>query len=189
MQYPRLFFLNFTFYFIVEDYFIVVNEFLLNILYVLNIYYLLTFNRLSSSLYQQQKNSFLPGFQYYYPFLDKSCGLDIRPRSVTPLYKYMVNIHQPTMVLMGLIVRACLVVALDAQVSLSLFGLISFFTMIIYSITSLTLLLQYVFVMHSIFDFKFFFKVNSYLVFIIVTGSLPTLRETEVGTFNCSHEV
>ncbi|XP_023939983.2 senecionine N-oxygenase isoform X2 [Bicyclus anynana] len=55
------------------------------------------------------------GFQYYYPFLDKSCGLDLSPKSVTPLYKYMVNIRQPTMVVMGLTVRACLVVALDAQ--------------------------------------------------------------------------
>ncbi|XP_034834104.1 senecionine N-oxygenase-like isoform X1 [Maniola hyperantus] len=55
------------------------------------------------------------GFEYYYPFLDKSCGLDLNGRSVTPLYKYMVNIRQPTMVVMGLIIRACLVVALDAQ--------------------------------------------------------------------------
>ncbi|XP_064073955.1 senecionine N-oxygenase-like isoform X1 [Vanessa tameamea] len=55
------------------------------------------------------------GFQYYYPFLDESCGLNLTPQSVTPLYKYMVNIYQPTMLVMGLVVRACLVVALDAQ--------------------------------------------------------------------------
>ncbi|XP_050354178.1 senecionine N-oxygenase-like isoform X2 [Nymphalis io] len=55
------------------------------------------------------------GFEYYYPFLDESCGLNLTPRSVTPLYKYMVNIYQPTMMVMGLVIRACLVVALDAQ--------------------------------------------------------------------------
>ncbi|XP_012544129.1 flavin-dependent monooxygenase FMO2 isoform X1 [Bombyx mori] len=55
------------------------------------------------------------GFQYDYPFLDKTCGLDIDPHSVVPLYKYMVNIRQPSMVILGLVVRACLVVALDAQ--------------------------------------------------------------------------
>ncbi|XP_041969175.1 senecionine N-oxygenase-like [Aricia agestis] len=55
------------------------------------------------------------GYQYYYPFLDKSCGLDIRPRSVTPLYQYMVNVNQPSMVLMSLVVRACVVAAIDAQ--------------------------------------------------------------------------
>lgn len=55
------------------------------------------------------------GFQYYYPFLDESSGLHLNPHSVIPLYRYMVNINQPTMVVMGLVVRACLVVALDAQ--------------------------------------------------------------------------
>ncbi|XP_049877786.1 senecionine N-oxygenase-like isoform X3 [Pectinophora gossypiella] len=55
------------------------------------------------------------GFQYDYPFLDKSCELTLTPRSVVPLYKYMVNIHQPSMIFMGLVVRACLVVAIDAQ--------------------------------------------------------------------------
>ncbi|CAH2094630.1 unnamed protein product [Euphydryas editha] len=55
------------------------------------------------------------GYEYYYPFLDQSCGLNITPRSITPLYKYMVNINEPTMMMMGLVVRACLVVAIDAQ--------------------------------------------------------------------------
>ncbi|XP_052756556.1 senecionine N-oxygenase-like isoform X2 [Galleria mellonella] len=55
------------------------------------------------------------GYEYDYPFLDKSCGLEMAKQSVAPLYKYMVNINQPTMVIMGLVVRACLVVALDAQ--------------------------------------------------------------------------
>lgn len=56
------------------------------------------------------------GFQYDYPFLDESSGLTITPRNVIPLYKYMVNINQPSMVIMGLVVRACLVISLDAQV-------------------------------------------------------------------------
>ncbi|KAJ0173681.1 hypothetical protein K1T71_010830 [Dendrolimus kikuchii] len=55
------------------------------------------------------------GFEYYYPFLDETSGLSLHPRSVVPLYRYMVNIHQPTLVIMGLVVRACLVIALDAQ--------------------------------------------------------------------------
>ncbi|XP_068619079.1 senecionine N-oxygenase-like isoform X2 [Battus philenor] len=55
------------------------------------------------------------GYEYYYPFLDESSGLTIDKHSVIPLYKYMVNIKQPSMVLMGLIIRACIVVALDAQ--------------------------------------------------------------------------
>ncbi|CAH1637686.1 unnamed protein product [Spodoptera littoralis] len=55
------------------------------------------------------------GFQYDIPFLDESSGLTLSPKSIVPLYRYMVNINQPSMILMGLIVRACLVVALDAQ--------------------------------------------------------------------------
>ncbi|KAH9636622.1 hypothetical protein HF086_003440 [Spodoptera exigua] len=46
---------------------------------------------------------------------DESSGLTLSPKSIVPLYRYMVNINQPSMILMGLIVRACLVVALDAQ--------------------------------------------------------------------------
>ncbi|XP_039757699.1 senecionine N-oxygenase-like [Pararge aegeria] len=55
------------------------------------------------------------GYQYYLPFLDISCGLEWDRQCVKPLHKYMVNIHQPTMLFLGAIVRACLVVALDAQ--------------------------------------------------------------------------
>ncbi|XP_063831480.1 senecionine N-oxygenase-like isoform X1 [Ostrinia nubilalis] len=55
------------------------------------------------------------GYEYHYPFLDESSGLNISAHSVVPLYRYLVNINQPTMLIMGLVVRACLVVALDAQ--------------------------------------------------------------------------
>lgn len=55
------------------------------------------------------------GFQYSYPFLDESSGLTFAPRYVIPLYHYMVNINQPTMIMMGMVVRACLVAAIDAQ--------------------------------------------------------------------------
>ncbi|XP_047994726.1 senecionine N-oxygenase-like isoform X1 [Leguminivora glycinivorella] len=55
------------------------------------------------------------GYEYDYPFLDSSSGLTFSTISVVPLYKYMVNIHEPSMVFMGLVVRACLVVAIDAQ--------------------------------------------------------------------------
>ncbi|KAL4715988.1 hypothetical protein ACJJTC_013288 [Scirpophaga incertulas] len=55
------------------------------------------------------------GYSYDYPFLDESSELTLEPQSITPLYKYMVNINQPTMLFMGLVVRACLVVVIDAQ--------------------------------------------------------------------------
>ncbi|XP_026315023.1 senecionine N-oxygenase-like isoform X1 [Hyposmocoma kahamanoa] len=55
------------------------------------------------------------GFEYDYPFIDETSGLTLSKRSLTPLHNYMVNIHQPTMVFMGLLVRACLVIAIDAQ--------------------------------------------------------------------------
>ncbi|CAG4953553.1 unnamed protein product [Parnassius apollo] len=55
------------------------------------------------------------GYEYYYPFLDDTCGLTLGKHYVVPLYKYMVNINQPSMVLLGLVIRACLVVAIDAQ--------------------------------------------------------------------------
>ncbi|GBP65955.1 Senecionine N-oxygenase [Eumeta japonica] len=55
------------------------------------------------------------GFEYYYPFLDESSGLTLDPHHVTPLYRYMVNVRQPTMLLLGLVVRACVVAAINAQ--------------------------------------------------------------------------
>ncbi|CAB3246000.1 unnamed protein product [Arctia plantaginis] len=55
------------------------------------------------------------GFEYDYGFLDESCGLTIKTDVLYPLHQYMVNIRQPTMIIMGLVVRACLVIALDAQ--------------------------------------------------------------------------
>ncbi|KAM3962444.1 flavin-dependent monooxygenase FMO2 isoform 2-T2 [Aphomia sociella] len=55
------------------------------------------------------------GFEYDFPFLDESCGLELKKHSVVPLYKYVVNINQPSMIFLGLIVRACIVIALDAQ--------------------------------------------------------------------------
>ncbi|XP_063895791.1 senecionine N-oxygenase isoform X1 [Helicoverpa armigera] len=55
------------------------------------------------------------GFYYDFPFLDESSGLTMEPKSVVPLYRYTVNINQPSMFIMGAFIRACLVVALDAQ--------------------------------------------------------------------------
>ncbi|XP_045776676.1 senecionine N-oxygenase-like [Maniola jurtina] len=56
------------------------------------------------------------GYQYYYPFLDKSCGVEWNQECVKPLHKCIVNINQPTMLFLGCISRACLFLALDAQV-------------------------------------------------------------------------
>ncbi|XP_013201262.2 senecionine N-oxygenase [Amyelois transitella] len=55
------------------------------------------------------------GYEYDFPFIDESSNLTITKSSVTPLHKNVVNIYQPTMVMLGLVVRACFVVALDAQ--------------------------------------------------------------------------
>ncbi|XP_073950541.1 senecionine N-oxygenase-like isoform X2 [Choristoneura fumiferana] len=55
------------------------------------------------------------GYEYDYPFIDSSSQLTISTHSVIPLYKYMVNINEPSMFIMGLVVRACLVAAIDAQ--------------------------------------------------------------------------
>ncbi|KAL0869189.1 hypothetical protein ABMA27_007471 [Loxostege sticticalis] len=55
------------------------------------------------------------GYKYDYPFLDKNCGLNITRYSVTPVYRHLVNINQPTMMVMGLFFHACLPKALDAQ--------------------------------------------------------------------------
>ncbi|XP_073950542.1 senecionine N-oxygenase-like [Choristoneura fumiferana] len=55
------------------------------------------------------------GYDFNYPFLDGSCGLAISTDSVTPLYKHVVNINEPTMLIVGLVVKACVVTAIDAQ--------------------------------------------------------------------------
>lgn len=79
------------------------------IVYCLYVYFNIFISLLRSYFY-------ISGFDYDYPFLDETSGLTITPKSVTPLYKYLVNINQPTMMMVGLIVKACIVVAIDAQV-------------------------------------------------------------------------
>ncbi|XP_013135624.1 PREDICTED: senecionine N-oxygenase-like isoform X2 [Papilio polytes] len=56
------------------------------------------------------------GFNYTYPYLDSSCGLTVNKDHVVPLYKCLVNINEPSMVVLGLVRRACHIVALNAQV-------------------------------------------------------------------------
>ncbi|CAG4986717.1 unnamed protein product [Colias eurytheme] len=55
------------------------------------------------------------GYLFDYSFCDESTDLTLRPKTVTPLHKYMVNINQPTMIIVGLVEKACLVTALEAQ--------------------------------------------------------------------------
>lgn len=73
-------------------------------------------NSTFSESYLLRSYFYISGFDYDYPFLDETSGLTITPKSLTPLYKYLVNINQPTMMMVGLIVKACIVVAIDAQV-------------------------------------------------------------------------
>ncbi|GBP65956.1 Senecionine N-oxygenase [Eumeta japonica] len=55
------------------------------------------------------------GYQYYYPFLDDSSGLERKLLYLAPLYKNLVNIRHPTMMFMGLGVRGCVLVAIHTQ--------------------------------------------------------------------------
>lgn len=41
------------------------------------------------------------GYLYSYPFLDRSCGINVDNNFVTPLYRHLVNIDNPTMCLLG----------------------------------------------------------------------------------------
>ncbi|CAG9134045.1 unnamed protein product [Plutella xylostella] len=55
------------------------------------------------------------GFKTALPFLDESSGLTMGSRYVYPLHHYMVNINQPTMVLLGFVELACTVTTIGAQ--------------------------------------------------------------------------
>ncbi|CAF4910938.1 unnamed protein product [Pieris macdunnoughi] len=55
------------------------------------------------------------GYLFNYSFLDESAGLNISSKSVMPLHKFMVNINEPSLIIVGLIEKACLAKALEAQ--------------------------------------------------------------------------
>lgn len=42
------------------------------------------------------------GYRYTFPFLSADCGLSINDNCVEPLYKHVINIHHPTLAIIGL---------------------------------------------------------------------------------------
>ncbi|CAK1553888.1 unnamed protein product [Leptosia nina] len=55
------------------------------------------------------------GYLFNFSFLDESAGLNVSSKTVTPLHKFMVNINEPSLIIIGLIEKACLAIALEAQ--------------------------------------------------------------------------
>ncbi|VVD00849.1 unnamed protein product, partial [Leptidea sinapis] len=48
------------------------------------------------------------GYEFDFSYLDETSGLEIRPKTVMPLYKLIVNINEPTLLIVGLIEKACI---------------------------------------------------------------------------------
>jgi len=59
---------------------------------------------------------FCTGYQYTYPFLDPSCGLEVRDNQVTPLYRHLVHARHPTMCLPGIPFKVAPFPCMDVQV-------------------------------------------------------------------------
>ncbi|CAK1596581.1 unnamed protein product [Parnassius mnemosyne] len=56
------------------------------------------------------------GYMYNFPFLHESCGIVVKENCVEPLYKHLVNIHHPTMCLVGVPYYVCAFSMFDLQV-------------------------------------------------------------------------
>ncbi|XP_068631795.1 senecionine N-oxygenase isoform X2 [Battus philenor] len=56
------------------------------------------------------------GYLYNFPFLDESCGIVVEDNCVEPLYKHLVNIHHPSMCLVGVPYFVCAFSMFDLQV-------------------------------------------------------------------------
>ena len=60
------------------------------------------------------------GYKYNFPFLDKSCGIEVANSftMVKPLYKHMININHPTMCFIGVPIQVCPFPQFDLQCQL-----------------------------------------------------------------------
>lgn len=47
------------------------------------------------------------GYRYFFPFLDKDCGIQVTDNHVSPLYKHVFNIVHPSMSFMGICQKTC----------------------------------------------------------------------------------
>ncbi|XP_012277616.1 flavin-containing monooxygenase FMO GS-OX-like 1 [Orussus abietinus] len=56
------------------------------------------------------------GYKYYFPFLDESCGVQVDSNMVTPLWKHLVSIQNPTLAFVGLPFYVCAFSMFDLQV-------------------------------------------------------------------------
>lgn len=58
----------------------------------------------------------LKGYKYDFPFLAESCGIRVDSNMVTPLWKHLVSIENPTLALIGLPFYVCAFSMFDLQV-------------------------------------------------------------------------
>lgn len=56
------------------------------------------------------------GYVYSFPFLDEKCGVRVKSNMVTPLWKHLVSIENPTLALIGLPFYVCAFSMFDLQV-------------------------------------------------------------------------
>lgn len=58
------------------------------------------------------------GYKYSFPFLSEKCGVRVDSNMVTPLWKHMISIENPTLALIGLPFYVCAFSMFDLQVRL-----------------------------------------------------------------------
>lgn len=56
------------------------------------------------------------GYSYSFPFLSPECGVEVTSRRVTPLFKHLVNINQPSMCFVGIPIQICPFPQFDLQI-------------------------------------------------------------------------
>ncbi len=78
--------------------------------------YRLKFHPINFNIYI--KANFLTGYEYYFPFLDDSCGIEtVEKKIIRPLYKQFLNIEHPSMCFIGLLQKTFVFPLFDLQVS------------------------------------------------------------------------
>lgn len=67
---------------------------------------------------------FLIGYKYSFPFLKESCGVRIDSNMVTPLWKHLVAIENPSLGIVGLPFYVCAFSMFDLQVTFEICNLV-----------------------------------------------------------------
>lgn len=60
------------------------------------------------------------GYKYSFPFLDEKCGVRVDSNMVTPLWKHLISVENPTLAVVGLPFYVCAFSMFDIQVRFSL---------------------------------------------------------------------